>query len=81
MPGKVVFVNRFFHPDLSATSQMLSDLAVRLARAGLDVHVICSRQLYENAAAGLPRRSRQIKKSLAYPSALLPCINQTCMLL
>jgi glycosyltransferase involved in cell wall biosynthesis len=58
VPGKVVFVNRFFHPDLSATSQMLSDLAVRLARAGLDVHVICSRQLYEDAGAKLPRSER-----------------------
>jgi glycosyltransferase involved in cell wall biosynthesis len=55
---KVVFVNRFFHPDLSATSQMLSDLAFRLAQNGVDVHVICSRQLYENADARLRPRER-----------------------
>ena len=53
---KVVFVNRYFHPDLSATSQMLSDLAFRLAQAGAEIHVICSRQLYEDASAELPRR-------------------------
>ena len=58
MTRKVVFVNRFYFPDLSATSQMLTDLAVRLANAGLDVHVICSRQLYEDAAAELPHAER-----------------------
>ena len=51
---KVVFVNRYFFPDLSATSQMLSDLAFRLARLGVQVHVVCSDQLYDNAAAKLP---------------------------
>jgi colanic acid biosynthesis glycosyl transferase WcaI len=55
MPRKIVFVNRFYYPDQSATSQILTDLAVRLAGAGVNVHVICSRQLYENAAAELPR--------------------------
>jgi glycosyltransferase involved in cell wall biosynthesis len=54
MSRKVVFVNRFYYPDLSATSQMLTDLAVRLADTGADVHVICSRQLYEDAGADLP---------------------------
>jgi colanic acid biosynthesis glycosyl transferase WcaI len=56
VPRKVVFVNRFFFPDLSATSQMLADLAARLAYEGIEVHVICSRQLYEDAAAQLPAR-------------------------
>lgn len=51
---KLVFVNRFFHPDLSATSQMLSDLAFGLAARGHEVHVVCSRQLYEDASARLP---------------------------
>jgi colanic acid biosynthesis glycosyl transferase WcaI len=51
---RVVFVNRYFFPDLSATSQMLSDLAFRLAQQGIDVHVVCSDGLYEDAAAKLP---------------------------
>jgi len=51
--AKIVFVNRYFHPDESATSQLLSELAFELAAVGFDVHVVCSRQLYANAAAAL----------------------------
>ena len=36
---KIVFVNRFFFPDSSATSQMLSDLAIDLAQDH-EVHVV-----------------------------------------
>lgn len=46
-PVRAVFVNRFFWPDLSATSQILSDLAFALAEQGMDVHVIASRLTYE----------------------------------
>ena len=55
-PRRIVFVNRYYHPDLSATSQMLQGLAVRLAARGMTVEVVCSRQLYEDAAARLPAR-------------------------
>jgi glycosyltransferase involved in cell wall biosynthesis len=51
-----VFVNRYFHPDQSATSRMLSDLAFRLAACGVRVAVVTSRQLYEDARAALPPR-------------------------
>ena len=34
---RVVFVNRYFHPDHSATSQMVSDLAFHLASRGWEV--------------------------------------------
>ncbi len=40
---KIVFFNRFFYPDSSATSQMLSDLAFHLAAKGRGVHVVTSR--------------------------------------
>ncbi len=50
---KLVFVNRYFFPDQSATSQMLSDLAFGLAARGCEVHVVCSRQRYDDASAGL----------------------------
>jgi glycosyltransferase involved in cell wall biosynthesis len=50
---KVIFVNRYFFPDESATSQMLSDLSFGLARGGVSVHVLCSRQRYNEARAGL----------------------------
>ncbi len=53
---RVVFVNRYYFPDVSATSQMLTDLADALVRSGLEVTVVCSRQLYENSAADLPAR-------------------------
>lgn len=52
--SRIIFVNRFFFPDVSATSQMLSDMAGGLATAGIEVHVVCSRQLYEDAKANLP---------------------------
>jgi glycosyltransferase involved in cell wall biosynthesis len=50
---RVVFVNRYFHPDLSATSQLLTDLASGLAKSGAEVHVICSRQRYDDAGVRL----------------------------
>jgi glycosyltransferase involved in cell wall biosynthesis len=49
----VVFVNRYFHPDESATSRIVSDLARRLSRAGENVSVVTSRQLYHDAGANL----------------------------
>jgi glycosyltransferase involved in cell wall biosynthesis len=50
---KVVFINRYFYPDQSATSQLLTDLTCALCHAGLDVHVICSRQRYDDPHASL----------------------------
>jgi glycosyltransferase involved in cell wall biosynthesis len=49
----VYFVNRYFYPDESATAQMLSDLCFGLATLNFEVHVVCSRQLYETPAARL----------------------------
>ena len=54
---KVVFLNRFFFPDHAATSQLLSDLAFDLADSGYEVHVITSRQRYDDASARLPAES------------------------
>jgi glycosyltransferase involved in cell wall biosynthesis len=51
---RVVFVNRFYAPDESATSQLLTDLAEALIRSGIEVEVLCSRQLYGDAGANLP---------------------------
>ena len=47
---KLVFVNRFFYPDVSATSQMLSDAAFYLAGKGHEIHVVTSRLSYEGDA-------------------------------
>jgi colanic acid biosynthesis glycosyl transferase WcaI len=51
---RLIFVNRFFFPDHSATSQILSDLAYHLASAGRDVHIVTSTQIYDDAKAALP---------------------------
>jgi colanic acid biosynthesis glycosyl transferase WcaI len=52
--ANIVFVNRFFYPDQSATSQLLTDLSQALARSGFTVHVICSRQRYDDPGVRLP---------------------------
>jgi colanic acid biosynthesis glycosyl transferase WcaI len=52
--ARVIFINRYFFPDHSATSQILSDLTFHLAAIGHDVYVITSRQLYEDSRAALP---------------------------
>src|ERR1051326_3998865 len=44
---RLIFVNRFFFPDHSATSQLLSDLAFHLAAGGREVHVVTSAQIYD----------------------------------
>src|SRR5471030_1171032 len=51
---RVIFLNRFFYPDYSATSRMVSGLAFELASEGKDVDVITSRQLYDQPGADLP---------------------------
>ena len=55
---RLIFINRYFHPDLSATSQLLTDLVGALGGAGFELHVICSRQLYGDAGARLSKRGR-----------------------
>lgn len=50
---KIIFLNRFFYPDISPTSQLLSDLALHLG-SRRDVHVITSRIRYDNPDARLP---------------------------
>ena len=39
----LIFLNRFFYPDHSATSQMLSDLVFGLRKRGHYIRVIASR--------------------------------------
>src|SRR5262249_41650197 len=56
---RLIFINRFFFPDHSATSQILSDLAFFLAGFGHEVHIITSRQRYDN-----PRASLSSKESI-----------------
>jgi colanic acid biosynthesis glycosyl transferase WcaI len=53
---KVYLVNRYFWPDESATSLLLTDLAEDLRAAGHDVDVFTSRQLYNHPRAQLPKQ-------------------------
>jgi colanic acid biosynthesis glycosyl transferase WcaI len=55
---RVIFLNRFFYPDHSPTSELLSELAFALAERDLAVNVITSRLNYDNPAAALPPRER-----------------------
>ena len=51
--SRVVFLNRFFYPDHSATAQILADLAFDLAASGRPVSVIASRQTYDDPSTTL----------------------------
>jgi colanic acid biosynthesis glycosyl transferase WcaI len=51
---RLIFINRFFFPDHSATSQILSDLAFHLAGTGREVHIVTSTQIYDKPKASLP---------------------------
>ncbi len=50
---RIIFLNRYFFPDHSATSQILSDLVFHLASLGHAVSVVTSRQRYDDARAEL----------------------------
>jgi len=52
---KVLFLNRFYYPDISATSQILSDLSRHVARR-TEVHVITSRLAYDGTSERMPPR-------------------------
>lgn len=52
--NNIIFVNRFFYPDLSATSQILSDLAFDLAEQGYNIDVLASRMRYDMPDVELP---------------------------
>ena len=51
---KLIFLNRYFYPDHSATSQMLSDLTFYFSGQGYSVWVITSRLRYDGPNAQLP---------------------------
>lgn len=51
---RLIFVNRYFYPDHSATAQLLSALAFALAERGWEIHVVCNRQRYDASNADLP---------------------------
>ena len=54
---RLLVVNRFFHPDTSATSQLLTDLVDALDARGFTVTVLAGRHSYVNTGAVLPARA------------------------
>jgi colanic acid biosynthesis glycosyl transferase WcaI len=52
--SRLIFVNRFYAPDESATAQLLTDLAEHLANAGERVLVLTSRLDYARGATDWP---------------------------
>jgi glycosyltransferase involved in cell wall biosynthesis len=57
--ARVIAINRFYWPDHSATSQLLTDLATHLAREKWPVTVITTRMRYDAPKARLPAHERK----------------------
>jgi len=53
---KVLLLNQCFYPDVVATAQQLTDLAVRLAEQGHQVTVVASRRGYDSPQVRFPKR-------------------------
>ena len=56
---KLVFFNRYYWPDRSATSQLLTDLATALAAGGHEVLVVTGDREMDAGASRLPRQERE----------------------
>ena len=52
---RIIFVNRFFYPDISATSQVLSELVFGLAKNAATVMIVTSRSAYDDPAVIFPK--------------------------
>src|SRR5690349_16269083 len=55
---KITLLNQCFYPDVVATGQQLTDLAVALAERGHEVTVITSRRGYDDPQLRFKKRER-----------------------
>ncbi len=55
MCKKILLLNQTFYPDMAATSQHLTDLAVELVKNGFLVDVVCDRRSYDDRNKILPK--------------------------
>jgi colanic acid biosynthesis glycosyl transferase WcaI len=55
---KILLLNQCFWPDVVATAQQLTDLALGLVERGHDVTVVCSDRGYDDQQMRFPRRQR-----------------------
>jgi len=53
---RVVLANRYFYPDQSATSRMVTSLAHELVREGIETTVLASRSYHDKGKGALPAR-------------------------
>lgn len=53
---RVVLANRYFYPDQSATSRMVTSLAHELVREGIETTVLASRSYHDKRKEALPAR-------------------------
>jgi glycosyltransferase involved in cell wall biosynthesis len=67
---RLIFINRFFYPDESATSLMLTDLVEGLAPLGLDIHVLTAAASYTPGSDGAQRRAPLDKVSVTHLPSL-----------
>lgn len=51
---RIIFLNRYCFPDQSATSRMISSLAISLAQRGMNVTVVASREIHNHPGSVLP---------------------------
>ena len=65
--NRLIVLNRFFYPNHSATSQILTDLRLHFAASGVDVHVITSQQLYDDPSRQLPAKATTAQMRTASP--------------
>jgi hypothetical protein len=57
---RIIFVNRYFHPDSLRSSQLLADLAFDLAAQKHDVTVVTSRRRHDDPSATLQARESML---------------------
>ena len=66
---RILFINQFFWPDSSATSQQLTDMAAGLAARGESISVLCGEGGYAAAASSEAPGDVQILRVKALPFA------------
>jgi len=57
-PHRIVFINRFYYPDVSATSRLLTQLTEDMASQGQDITVITSRFSYLGGSEPWPEHDQ-----------------------
>ena len=53
-PLRILLLNQTFHPDVMATAQYLSELALELAARGHQITVITGRRAYDQPGTEFP---------------------------